>query len=136
MMDRIPGFVALFLLLVLGVDSQMVCYLCNNCESNGLGAVVCGHPSSGGGSGVGPTLPTSPRPTSATTTTASPQVTWYPPLSSTVTPWGRSTGYVCYRIQRYVPSTQNHHHQSSMVGVTISEGLSEQSPDDVFSFTP
>uniref|UniRef100_A0A182RSN9 Uncharacterized protein n=1 Tax=Anopheles funestus TaxID=62324 RepID=A0A182RSN9_ANOFN len=102
-MDRITGFAVLLLVLVLEANSQLVCYSCNNCEGNPLGAVICGYPSGGGGSGVGPTLPTSPYPT-VPTTTAWPQVTWYPPLSSTVTPWGRSTGYVCYRVQRYVPS--------------------------------
>ncbi|XP_035912213.1 uncharacterized protein LOC118512207 [Anopheles stephensi] len=103
-MDRAAGIVVLSLLLVMGADSQLVCYSCNGCESNSLGAVICGSPSTGGGSGVGPTLPTSPKPTAPSTTTVSPQVTWYPPLSSTVTPWGRSTGYVCYRIQRYLSS--------------------------------
>uniref|UniRef100_A0A182SX88 Uncharacterized protein n=1 Tax=Anopheles maculatus TaxID=74869 RepID=A0A182SX88_9DIPT len=113
-MDRAACIVVLSLLFVMGApvnseiplipsvaNSQLVCYSCNSCELNSLGAVICGNPSTGGGSGVGPTLPTSPQPTVPTWTTPSPQVTWYPPLTSTVTPWGRSTGYVCYRIQRY-----------------------------------
>uniref|UniRef100_A0A182NHV1 Uncharacterized protein n=1 Tax=Anopheles dirus TaxID=7168 RepID=A0A182NHV1_9DIPT len=94
-------FLTVFCLLVARAHSQQVCYACTDCGWNVSGAVICGSPATGGGGGgVGPTLPTSPQPTYPTT--PSWQVTWYPPLSSTIAPWPRAYGYVCYRVQRYI----------------------------------
>uniref|UniRef100_A0A8W7P5S8 Secreted protein n=1 Tax=Anopheles coluzzii TaxID=1518534 RepID=A0A8W7P5S8_ANOCL len=98
---------SLLVCLAVGARAQMVCWSCYDCGVNSLQATVCGTPTSGGGGGSNgqPTLPTSPQPTLPTAaTTVWPQGTWYPPLSSTVTPWGRSIGYMCYRNQRYIAS--------------------------------
>uniref|UniRef100_A0A182FF48 Uncharacterized protein n=1 Tax=Anopheles albimanus TaxID=7167 RepID=A0A182FF48_ANOAL len=89
----------LLVLLANGVNSQVVCYFCQNCGSNPLEAIVCG------GSGIvnpstPPTLPTTYPTTAITAPTVAP---WYPTLS-TIRPWPRNYGYVCYRVQRWAPN--------------------------------
>ncbi|KFB51707.1 AGAP007487-PA-like protein [Anopheles sinensis] len=99
-MGRAGIYGVVLCLLAAGVQSQMVCYRCNDCSAYPLDAVICGPGSSGGG--VGPTLPTSPAPTVATSTYP-PWLTTYFPTLATVPPWPRAYGYLCYRVERYLP---------------------------------
>ncbi|XP_050093502.1 uncharacterized protein LOC126576322 [Anopheles aquasalis] len=95
----------LLLLVANGVNSQIVCYFCQNCANSPLEAISCG-----GGGIVNPTYPPT-YPTTYPPTPLYPTLNpWYPTLNpwyptlSTIRPWPKNYGYVCYRIQRWVPS--------------------------------